>query len=129
MSHGGRRPGAGRPKGAVDRRSAAVVKAGEEAAARLTEAIPEAFRGDAHALLMVVYKDTSLPLPLRVDAAKAALRYEKPALSSVTATIHHQPSAALHDDDLARRIAQLESETAGGPEGNAAAPGASQLTH
>ena len=128
MPHGGRRPGAGRPKGSVDRRTAAVAKAAEDAAAHLNAA-PSAFKGDEHALLMAVYKDTSLELPLRVDAAKAALRYEKPALSSVTATIHHQPSAALHDDDLARRIAQLESETAGGPEGAAEAPSGSQLTH
>jgi hypothetical protein len=38
------------------------------------------FKGDAHAFLMMVYKDPSLPLALRLDAAKAAIPFEKPAL-------------------------------------------------
>jgi hypothetical protein len=38
------------------------------------------FKGDAHAFLMMVYKDPSLPLALRLDAAKAAITFEKPAL-------------------------------------------------
>jgi hypothetical protein len=45
--------------------------------------MPGVFEGDAHALLMAAYKDPALPMDLRVDAAKAAVRYEKPALSSV----------------------------------------------
>ena len=37
--------------------------------------------GDAHAYLMSVYKDPLKPENLRIDAAKAAIRYERPALS------------------------------------------------
>jgi hypothetical protein len=43
----------------------------------------QAFPGDAHALLMGVYKDQSQPVELRVQAAKAAIGYEKPRLTAV----------------------------------------------
>lgn len=43
------------------------------------------FEGDAHAFLMLTYKDKSLPRNLRVDAAKAAIRFEKPALTAIDA--------------------------------------------
>lgn len=39
------------------------------------------FDGDAHALLILTYKNTALPLELRLDAAKAAIRFEKPITS------------------------------------------------
>jgi hypothetical protein len=45
----------------------------------------ETFEGDAHALLMLTYKNKSLPLAVRLDAAKAAIRFEKPAMSTVDA--------------------------------------------
>ena len=32
---------------------------------------------------MAVYKDTTLPLQIRLDAAKAAIAYEKPRLAAV----------------------------------------------
>jgi hypothetical protein len=38
------------------------------------------FRGDAHALLRQIYTDPRMPLELRVDAAKSAIRFERPAL-------------------------------------------------
>jgi hypothetical protein len=43
------------------------------------------FAGDAHALLMAVYKNVTQPIELRVLAAKAAIRYEKPRLAAVDA--------------------------------------------
>ncbi|MGH8137171.1 MAG: hypothetical protein ACREVV_03100 [Steroidobacteraceae bacterium] len=46
-----------------------------------------AFQGDAHALLVAIYKDENKPLPLRLDAAKAAIGYEKPRLSTIDATL------------------------------------------
>jgi hypothetical protein len=61
--------------------------ASAEAAALLADVMPGAFEGDAHALLMAVYKDPLKEWPLRIDAAKAAIRYEKPALSSVEAQV------------------------------------------
>jgi hypothetical protein len=55
------------------------------AALKVAEVLgPEAFDGDAHALLMAVYTDTRLPIELRLDAAKAAVPYEKARLASVT---------------------------------------------
>ena len=35
-----------------------------------------AFEGNAHSLLIAIYKDGSMPIGLRLDAAKAAVRYE-----------------------------------------------------
>lgn len=59
-----------------------------EVAERLNETLGEgAFDGDAHTLLMAIYKDREQPLPLRLDAAKAAIGYEKPKLSSVDAKV------------------------------------------
>lgn len=75
---------AGRPPGARNKRNRALDEAAALAAERLAAAIPDAFTGDAHALLMAVYKDPALDLALRVDAAKAAIRFEKPALAATT---------------------------------------------
>jgi hypothetical protein len=73
----------GRQKGTPNRSTIERQQAYAERAEILHDALPEAFQGDAHALLMAAYKDPALPMDLRVDAAKAAVRYEKPALSSV----------------------------------------------
>lgn len=80
---GGSRAGAGRPSGARSKRTAEREAAVKEVAERLSEVMPGAFQGDAHALLMAVYKDPSQEVKVRVSAAVAAIRYEKPALASV----------------------------------------------
>lgn len=87
----------GRPKGARNKRTEAVIEAAEAAAAQIAEALPGAFDGDAHALLMLVYKDPAHEWPLRIDAAKAAIRFEKPALANTTidADITHRHEEAL----------------------------------
>jgi hypothetical protein len=59
---------------------AATATASEQIKAALG---PDAFDGDAHALMMAVYKDPSQPIALRLEAAKAALPYEKPRLASI----------------------------------------------
>jgi hypothetical protein len=41
------------------------------------------FEGDAHAFLMSVYKNPGHPLDTRLDAAKAAIPYEKPKLQAM----------------------------------------------
>ncbi len=84
----GRPPG--RPTGMKNKRTLAVEAAMRAAAAALNETVPGAFDGDAHAFLMAVYKDPSRPIELRVDAAKAAVRYEKPALASVDMTSRNE---------------------------------------
>jgi Transcriptional regulatory protein, C terminal len=43
---------------------------------------PALFEGDAHAFLMVTYKDPTQPMELRLDAATAAIGYEKPQTPS-----------------------------------------------
>ena len=59
-------------------------------AKRLEVALPNAFEGEAHELLMAVYKDQDLPLPIRIDAAKAAIGYEKPKLAAVEHSGNHE---------------------------------------
>ena len=53
---------------------------------RLAEVLgANAFEGDAHSLLIAIYKDESRPIELRLEAAKAAIRFEKPALAALDA--------------------------------------------
>ncbi len=47
----------------------------------------DAFTGGAHDLLMAVYKDTTRPIEQRMDAAKAAIGYERPRLAAVNANV------------------------------------------
>jgi hypothetical protein len=54
----------------------------------------ETFEGDAHALLALIYKNASLPLAVRLDAAKAAIRYENPAMTAVDA--HSKTETVLY---------------------------------
>ncbi len=49
----------------------------------LDETLPDAFKGDAHAFLCAVYKNPQFPAKLRLDAATAAIGYEKPRLAAV----------------------------------------------
>lgn len=42
------------------------------------------FTGTAHDFLVLTYKDCRLPRAMRMDAAKAAIRYETPALAATT---------------------------------------------
>jgi hypothetical protein len=55
-----------------------------DTAAKITGALgADAFDGDAHGLLMAIYKDAAQPIELRMDAAKAAIGYEMPRLAAV----------------------------------------------
>src|SRR5579883_2092108 len=87
----GSRPGerrGGRQPGTPNKRTVEREKAMREAALKAEEAIGEgAFSGDAHALLMMTYKDTALPLDTRLEAAKAAIAYEKPKLANIDQTL------------------------------------------
>jgi len=86
MPRGGARPGAGRKAGAKNSRTVEREQAMQAMAEQIEQAIGEPFTGDAHALLMAVYKDPSHDWELRIDAAKAAIGYEKPKLASVEAS-------------------------------------------
>src|SRR5579872_1534516 len=43
----------------------------------------QAFKWDAHTWLCVIYKDPRQPIEVRLEAAKAALPYEKPKLAAI----------------------------------------------
>ena len=82
----GSKPGerrGGRKKGTPNKRTAARDAHLQAVEARMAEVIPGLFEGDSHALLMSVYKDPAQEWSARIDAAKAAIRFEKPALAAV----------------------------------------------
>ena len=79
---GGRRGGAGRPRGAKNMRTREVEAAMKVVADEFAEAVPDAFAGDSVAFLQTVYKDPKLPLSTRLDAAAKAARFERPMLTS-----------------------------------------------
>lgn len=86
----GSKPGerrGGRKKGSPNKRTVERAHAVAQAAEKI-EAIlgPTGFQGDAHALLMLVYKSDESPLSMRVTCAIAALPYEKPRLASIKHT-------------------------------------------
>lgn len=49
----------------------------------VTEALPSAFHGDAHAFLMATYKNETLPYQMRLQAASVAINFEKARLAAV----------------------------------------------
>jgi hypothetical protein len=64
----------------------------------------DVFEGDAHALLTLIYKNTSLPLELQMDATNAAIRFEKPAPAAIDASttienVHYGVSAEPITED------------------------------
>ena len=73
----------GRPKGATNKltiaRRTLAAKAGDRAARRINNA----FDGDSHEFLASVYKDPTQPLMKRIEAAKAAIQFEKPKLGAI----------------------------------------------
>lgn len=69
----------GRKPGSRNRRTLDV----DALTANVEAVLAEPFQGDAHALLMLIYKDTTRDIELRIDAAKAAIRFEKPTLGVV----------------------------------------------
>jgi hypothetical protein len=74
----------GRKCGTKNKRTLARERAQAETAVKITEALgADAFEGDAHAFLTAIYKDVAQPIGLRMDAAKAAIGYEKPRLAAV----------------------------------------------
>ena len=79
---GGRREGAGRPKGTQNGNTMARREASREVLQRFDLEHPEAFQGNALALLQMIYRTQTLPLEVRLDAASKAIRFETPALGA-----------------------------------------------
>lgn len=80
---GGARPNAGRKPGSKADKTVERLKKVEQVMKAVDEALPEPFKGDAHAFLITVYKDTSNPIKDRLAAATAAIGYEKPKLAAI----------------------------------------------
>src|SRR6266566_4062401 len=94
----------GRVAGTPNKRKRQAVVA--EAIARVGETIPDAFAGDTHALLIATYKNPNLDLHVRLEAAKAALPYEKPRLQAVTlANEGGEPPKMRSELEIGRRLA------------------------
>jgi len=98
---GGRK--AGTPNRHGEKRKAAV----RALAQRLAAVIPDAFDGDAHAYLMAIYKDPRQETAVRIDAAKAALPYEKPRLAPI-----EPPRASDDHIPLVERLKEYAREEA-----------------
>ena len=73
----------GRPRGAKNKRTVEREAALKEMTAAVEKTVEGAFEGDALAYLTSIYKDPAKPDNLRMDAAKVAIRYERPALIPV----------------------------------------------
>src|SRR5262245_50188031 len=109
----------GRKAGSKNKRTLAMEAKAQATAEKIEHALGgQAFDGDSHALLMAVYKDTTAPLEMRLDAAKAAIRFEKPALSSVdqkgdTAPryIAYLPQVSATPEEWLAQHSHLRSET------------------
>jgi hypothetical protein len=78
----GRKTG-GRIAGTPNRRTAETKEAIRSVVAQFEAAVPDAFIGDAVAFMQLLYRDPAQPIELRLDAAKAASRFERPALAAV----------------------------------------------
>jgi hypothetical protein len=90
----------GRKAGTPNKRTVAVQMAAAAAAERIGTVLgPDAFEGGAHALLMSVYKDPNQSIGLRLDAAKAALPFEKPRLAAIE-TKFVDDFASMTDEEL-----------------------------
>jgi hypothetical protein len=114
MAWGGARPGAGRPKGSRDRtirKSTTRIQRATEAATKFLPKTEKAqFERDPLALLMWGYKNADLPIEVRMQCAIAAIRYEKPRLTSTRVPMRRLVD--MTDEELAATIAEARAEAA-----------------
>jgi len=101
----------GRSKGEPTKETRAALRAAQETASRVLG--DSAFTGDAHALLCMVYRDTTLPLDVRIDAAKVAINYESPRLQAIQVEGHTEIEVNIPPEER-RAIAQELFERAFG---------------
>ena len=100
----------GRKKGTPNKQELPLARALREAREKAEREVAADPNCDAHSLLRMVYLDTTLPIEVRIDAAKAAIGYELPKLNAIDARIDavsHPESAA----DLVFRERQLLGRT------------------
>jgi hypothetical protein len=79
--------------------------------------VPDAFPGDAVAFLQTVYKNPTIPLRVRLDAAAKAARFERP--SSPTSATNDTPATSFawteSDDELLARLTREIEDAAKQP--------------
>jgi len=69
-------------------------------AERFKAEVPTAFDGDGVAYLQTVYRDPSVPLELRLNAAAKAARFERPTLAAVA--VQQTPNPRIDVSMLSR---------------------------
>jgi len=102
----------GRPKGAKSQYTKEREKKVEETAKVLNDLLPDAFDGDAHAFLMAIYKDRTLPVKDRLAAATAAIGYEKPKLGSVDVKAEVDATVAVSRIELVAPLSESDDHAA-----------------
>lgn len=103
--HGGRREGAGRPRGSRNPNTRAKREAIKAVVAKFEAVTPNLFDGDAVALMQCIYRDPCQDISLRLDAAKSAAKFERPSLAAVlTRDTAPQPSS---QSEVNQRIQEL----------------------
>lgn len=111
---GGKRPGAGRPKGAATRRTRAIVEAAAEAGLQPLEMMLQAARQFWAEALDRQGRIVDRKLALAAaQLARDAAPYVHPRLTSVEANVKHDLSR-LSDADLDAKLAALLAGGAGG---------------
>jgi len=102
----------GRKAGTPNKRTVALQHATAAAAERINATLGrEGFEGDAHTLLMSIYKDPNQPIGLRMEAAKAALPYEKQRLASIETKVVNE-FEKMTDEELDAEIARMAAKHA-----------------
>jgi hypothetical protein len=102
---GGKRQGAGRPRGSRSPHVKARQEAVQEIVARFVADHPNAFPGDSVALLQCIYKNPDLPLELRMDPASKCARFERPVL--MAAAVQNMSPVPASSGELDLQIESL----------------------
>lgn len=111
----GKAGASGRRPGSKNKRSLVAEAAMNIVREKLGNLIPDAFDGDAVAYLQSVYRDPSYSSEERRDAAKAAARFERPALMATTVKGDAEnPLVVQATVDLDSQINELLKKAMGG---------------
>lgn len=103
----------GRPAGSKNKRTEAAIEAGRKAVEAALADVDAPFDGDAHALLVSVYRNPTFPILLRVDAAKSAMTREKPALAAIDVTsLNEHVVHTVRDEPLSLDEWAAQADTA-----------------
>lgn len=106
MAAGGHRPGAGRkaaggrPEGTINPSTQAAHAAFEEARKALCTPGSKRFEGNALQFMQAVYQNPDFGMTVRMDAARTAIKFETPALSTVDINAIAKPVNKLSDAEL-----------------------------